>query len=130
MINDQKTWQEIPLYKVVQSRSGDKGDAVDISVFSPNREIHEALRSELTTERVKQHFGDYVKGSVTRYEIPNLLAFKYICKDALGGGGSGSLRSDNLGKSMSANLLRMKVKLPLEAASTSILYNKPQGEIL
>ncbi|MFA7554848.1 MAG: hypothetical protein WCY88_11405 [Spongiibacteraceae bacterium] len=123
-MSDQKSWEEIPLYRVVQSRSGDKGDAVDISVFAPNEAIFEALKTELTCEKVKAHFADYVKGDVSRYEIPNLLALKYVLKDALGGGGSGSLRSDNLGKSMSANLLRMKVKLPLEAASESILFNR------
>ena len=124
MTNASDTWEEIPLYRVVQSRSGDKGDAVDISIFSPNKEIHEALRGELTPEKVKAHFGDYVKGAVTRFEVPNLFAFKFVCKDALGGGGAGSLRSDNLGKSMSANLLRMSVKMPLEFASQSVLFKR------
>lgn len=117
-------WAEIPLYRVVQARSGDKGDAVDISVFAPNEEIFAALKQELTPEKVKAHFGDYVGGEVSRYEVPKLLALKYVLKDALGGGGSGSLRSDNLGKSMSANLLRMTVSLPVKAASESILYNR------
>ena len=124
MTNASETWTELPLYRVVQARSGDKGDAVDISVFSPNKEIHEALREELTPDRVKAHFGDYVKGAVTRYEIPNLFAFKYVCKDALGGGGAGSLRSDNLGKSMSANLLRMCVKMPHSAAEKSQIFRR------
>lgn len=124
MSQSKQGWEEIPLYRVVQSRSGDKGDAVDISIFSPNAEIHEALRLELTPERVKEHFGDYVRGSVVRYEVPNLLAFKYVCKDALGGGGAGSLRSDNLGKSMSANMLRMKVSMPVAAAMKSVLFSR------
>jgi hypothetical protein len=120
----QSAWQELPLYRVVQARSGDKGDAVDISVFAPNEEVYEALKSELSCDKVKAHFGDYVRGEVTRYEVPTLLALKYVLKDALGGGGSGSLRSDNLGKSMSANLLRMTVNLPFDAASKSILFNR------
>lgn len=123
-MSNQENWESIPLYRVVQARSGDKGDAVDISVFAPNEAIFAALKSELTCDKVKAHFGHYVKGAVTRYEIPTLLALKYVLKDALGGGGSGSLRSDNLGKSMSANLLRMSVKMPLAAASQSILFNR------
>lgn len=119
MPNASEVWEVLPLFRVVQARSGDKGDAVDISVFSPNKEVHEALRVELTPERVKAHFGDYVKGSVSRFEVPNLFAFKFVCKDALGGGGAGSLRSDNLGKSFSANLLRMSVNLPVKFASQS-----------
>ncbi|BFM07034.1 AtuA-related protein [Halioxenophilus aromaticivorans] len=124
MPNASEVWEVLPLYRVVQARSGDKGDAVDISVFSPNKEVHEALRVELTPERVKAHFGDYVKGSVSRFEVPNLFAFKFVCKDALGGGGAGSLRSDNLGKSFSANLLRMSVNLPVKFASQSKIFSR------
>ncbi len=124
MPNASEVWEVLPLYRVVQARSGDKGDAVDISVFSPNKEVHEALRVELTPERVKEHFGDYVRGSVSRFEVPNLFAFKFVCKDALGGGGAGSLRSDNLGKSFSANLLRMSVNLPVKFASQSKIFTR------
>jgi len=118
-------WEEIPLYRVVQSRSGDKGDATDISVFAPNSEIFDVLREALTPAAVKQHFGSYVLGAVERYELPSLLALKFVLHDALGGGGSASLRSDNLGKSMSANLLRMKVRMPVAAASQSKHFNGP-----
>ncbi len=124
MPNASEVWEVLPLYRVVQARSGDKGDAVDISVFSPNKEVHEALRVELTPERVKEHFGEYVRGSVSRFEVPNLFAFKFVCKDALGGGGAGSLRSDNLGKSFSANLLRMSVNLPVKFASQSKIFTR------
>lgn len=124
MGNVTKDWEVLPLHRVVQARSGDKGDAVDISVFAPNEEVFEALKQELTAEKVKQHFGDYVKGSVSRFEVATLHALKFVMKDALGGGGSGSLRSDNLGKSMSANLLRMHVKLPVDAASKSPLFDR------
>lgn len=118
-------WEELPLYRVVQARSGDKGDAADISVFAPNAAIYAVLLESLTAERVKAHFGEYVRGKVTRYELPNLLALKFVLHDALGGGGSASLRSDNLGKSMSANLLRMKLSMPYEAAAESVHFSGP-----
>ena len=56
---------------------------------------------------VKAHFGTLVQGTVERYEAPNVLALKFVMHDALGGGGPRSLRSDNLGKTLGAALLRM-----------------------
>jgi len=127
MDKDSAEWKPFPLYKIAQARSGDKGDTCDISVFAPNAEIFKALREALSPAAVKAHFGEYVKGEVTRYELPNLFALKFVCKHALGGGGAASLRSDNLGKSMAANLLRMSVSLPVRAASQSPLLNGPGG---
>ena len=119
--------EAIPLYKVCQARSGDKGDTCDISLFAPNTEIYDALLHSLTAERVKAHFGDYVRGEVRRYELPNLHALKFVCQQALGGGGTASLRSDNLGKSMAANLLRMALPLPIDAAARSPIFSGPEA---
>jgi hypothetical protein len=124
-LSDQ-TIENIPLYKVCQARSGDKGDTCDISVFAPNAEIYDALLRSLTADRVKQHFGDYVRGAVTRYELANLHALKFVCQQALGGGGTASLRSDNLGKSMAANLLRIALPLPRDAAARSPIFHGPE----
>jgi hypothetical protein len=52
-----------------------------------------------------------VEGEVYRYEVPNVLALKYLCKEALGGGAPSSLRLDNLGKCFGSNLLRMEIEM-------------------
>ena len=119
--------ETIPLYRVCQARSGDKGDTCDISVFAPNAEIYDALLLGLTPQAVKAHFGDYVRGEVRRYELPNLQALKFVCQQALGGGGTASLRSDNLGKSMAANLLRLALPLPADAAARSPIFHGPEA---
>ena len=53
-----------------------------------------------------------VTGEVERFEAANVLAVKFVLHGALGGGGPRSLRSDNLGKTLGAALLRMRVELP------------------
>ena len=56
-----------------------------------------------------EHFGDLVRGTVTRYELPNIRALNFVLTGALDGGGTMSLRSDHLGKVMYAWLLRMEI---------------------
>jgi len=102
----------VALRSLCQARSGDKANRSDITVFAPNRAVYEALLEELTPERVKAHFGPLVRGRVTRYLVPNVLAIKFVLDDALGGGAPSSLRIDNLGKALGSAILRMEVDLP------------------
>ena len=98
-------------------RSGDKGDISDLSLFADDERAYEAIRQAVTADRVKEHFGDLVLGSVERYEAPNVLALKFVMHEALGGGAPRSLRADNLGKTLGAALLRMFVEVPDEVAA-------------
>jgi hypothetical protein len=50
-----------------------------------------------------------VKGEVERYELPNLGALNFLLHEALGGGGTLSLRVDAQGKTLGAALLRMEI---------------------
>ena len=59
-----------------------------------------------------------------RYEAPNVLAVKFVMYDALGGGGPRSLRSDNLGKTLGAALLRLRVDVPTELLARSQRANR------
>ena len=69
------------------------------------------LRETLTVESFKQLFPEAAQLRVDRYELPNLLAFKFVLEGALGGGAARSLRSDNLGKTLASALLRMEIPL-------------------
>ena len=53
----------------------------------------------------------FITGHVERYEVPNILALKFVLHGALNGGASRSLRSDALGKSLSSALLRMEIEV-------------------
>jgi hypothetical protein len=100
-------------------RSGDKGDIADLSLFADDDRAYDAIRAEVGADRVRAHFGALVQGPVERYEAPNVLALKFVCHGALGGGGPRSLRSDNLGKTMGASLLRMWIDVPDEVAASA-----------
>jgi hypothetical protein len=97
------------LVHLAHARSGDKGDKADLSLFAPDEETYELLAREVTAERVKQHFQGIITGEVELYEVPNVLALKFVLHGALNGGASRSLRSDALGKSLSSALLRLEI---------------------
>ena len=101
-------------------RSGDKGDISDLSLFADDDAAYEVIRGEVTADRVAAHFGDLVAGSVTRYEVPNVWALKFVMTEALGGGGPRSLRADNLGKTLGGALLRMEIDVPDAVAESSV----------
>ena len=69
------------------------------------------LIRELTPDRVKVFFGNLVKGKVERFELPNLGAINFLLHEALGGGGTVSLRVDPQGKTFGAALLRMEIEV-------------------
>jgi hypothetical protein len=97
-------------------RAGDKGDIADVAIFADD-ETYEVIRREVTAERVKEHFGAMVRGAVERYEARNVLALNFVLRNALGGGGPRSLRSDSLGKTLGGALVRMEIDVPDSLAS-------------
>ncbi len=97
------------LGEIAHTRSGDKGDTSNIGVIAFRPEDYAVILREVTPERVKAHFGDLVKGEVERFELPNLHAINLLLHEALGGGGTVSLRVDAQGKTYGAGLLRMEI---------------------
>lgn len=101
----------VRLADIAQARSGDKGDLANVALFAPTDATYAAFRREVTRERVRQHFGRFVKGEVDRYEVPNVRALNFVLHQALDGGAARSLRSDPLGKSYGSLLLRMEIEV-------------------
>jgi hypothetical protein len=99
--------RHVQLRDVAQARSGDKGDLANVALFAPSAAMYAAFLREVTAERVRAHFGRFVKGRVERFEVPNVRALNFVLHEALGGGAARSLRSDPLGKSFGSLLLRM-----------------------
>lgn len=100
-----------PLGAIAHTRSGDKGDTSNIGVIAFKPEDYPIILREVTPESVKQFFGDLVRGEVERFELPNLGAINLLLHEALGGGGTVSLRVDAQGKTYGAALLRMEVEV-------------------
>jgi hypothetical protein len=100
----------VPLSRLAHARSGDKGDTANVGIIAFDEKDYPLLAREVTADRVKEHFGELVKGKVERYELPNLGALNFLLHEALGGGGTLSLRVDAQGKTLSAALLRMEIE--------------------
>jgi len=100
-----------PLGTIAHTRSGDKGDTSNVGVIVFDPRHYPVLLREVTPARVKAFFGDLVKGEVERFELPNLGAINLLLHEALGGGGTVSLRVDAQGKTYGAALLRMEVEV-------------------
>ena len=95
------------LRQLAHCRSGDKGNRLNISVIAIDEHDYRFLLEQVTPERVKQHFGDVVRGDVVRYECPSIGALNFVLHDALGGGVTRSLALDAHGKSFSSLLLNL-----------------------
>ena len=102
------------LIEIAHARSGDKGDMANIGLIARKQEHYPVLLREVTAERVKQHFGNRCRGPVERFELPNIGALNFLLHEALGGGGTLSLRADAQGKTLGAALLRMEVDVSSE----------------
>ncbi|OKO83046.1 acyclic terpene utilization AtuA family protein [Bradyrhizobium sp. AS23.2] len=125
----------VPLIAMAWARSGDKGDDENIGVIAREPRYLPLLREQLTTEAVRKWFSHLVRGDVKRYEVPGLNALNFVLHQALGGGGSASLRSDPLGKSFAQMLLDFPLAVPadwahsIKAAPSTLVARHSQKEI-
>ncbi|KUH69821.1 hypothetical protein AU184_08835 [Mycolicibacterium novocastrense] len=103
---------KVLLQHVAHTRSGDKGNTSNISVFAFEPEFFPLLKAQLSAERFKSFHRGAIKGRVTRYEADNIDALNFVCEGALGGGVSRSLCLDNYGKALSAAILGFEVDVP------------------
>jgi hypothetical protein len=103
---------KISLLEIAHARSGDKGDTANVGLIALKDEFYPILEREVTALKVKQHFGEIVKGNVERFELPNLKALNFLLHESLGGGGTLSLMTDAQGKTLSTALLRMEIEVP------------------
>ena len=106
----------IQLLHLAHARSGDKGDTANVGVIALEPEFYPVLVEQLTVHRVKEHFQGMVHGDVERFELPNLQALNFLLHNALGGGGTVSLKTDAQGKVYSTAILRMEVDVDDEIA--------------
>ena len=97
------------LAHIAHSRTGDKGNTVNISVIAYRAEDYPLLERHVTVERVKAHFRGIAKGEVVRHELPRIGALNFVLHDALGGGVTRSLAQDAHGKSLSSAILSLEV---------------------
>ncbi|PLC54023.1 hypothetical protein CR155_11445 [Pollutimonas nitritireducens] len=102
----------ILLQHLAHTRSGDKGNTSNISVFAYEPEFYDLLKTQLTADRFKDFYRGVIKGQVLRYEVDNIHAMNFVAHGALGGGVSRSLCLDNYGKALSAAILGFEIDVP------------------
>jgi hypothetical protein len=104
--------RRVPLRRIAYARSGDKGDHANVGVIARSPVAYAFLREALGTDAVRGRFADLVRGEVTRFELPGLRAFNFFLRNALGGGGTLSLRVDHQGKTLGQGLLGLELDVP------------------
>ena len=117
---------KVGLWRIAHARSGDKADRADIGLFAYDAPTYEVLKREVTRERLATHFADICKGPVEIWPLDNLLAMKIVLNAALQGGAARSLRTDNLGKSVAAQLLRLEIEAPATLPRLSSSSARPR----
>src|SRR5713101_4986605 len=103
---------KVKLLDICHARSGDKGDAANVGLIAREERYYPIIREKVTRAAVKKHFKGICFGPVERFELPNLHALNFLLHNALGGGGTVSLKNDAQGKTLSSALLRMEIELP------------------
>jgi len=120
--------KRMQLVHLAHARSGDKGNTANVGVIAYDATHWELLRREVTAERVRAHLAGLVRGKVERFELPKVHALNFLLHDALGGGGTLSLRTDNQGKVLSTAVLRMQVDVPDDVAARVLTQGRvPPG---
>ena len=111
----------VALIKLAWARSGDKGDHANIGVMARKPEYLPYLRNALTAEAVRDYFSEQLAApaadaAVQRWELPGSHSFNFLLRNALGGGGVASVRTDPQGKCFGQMLLDFRVPVPPELA--------------
>ena len=100
------------LVDIADIRSGDKGDNVSIGVLARRPEDYAALLATLRPENISARFGDWVRGKVSVFPMPNIDGCLVLLEQALGGGATRTLRLDQTAKALGNALLRLPVIRP------------------
>ena len=78
---------------IAAGRAGDKGDVLDLTLVAYDRNGYDALARALSETRVADALHRVAPSPVVRYEVPGLLALKFVAPGALPGGVHASLRA-------------------------------------
>ena len=58
------------LREVAHARAGDKGNRSNVSLFVSEPRHYEAVRAQVTPERLKAAVGGVLRGEIRRFELP------------------------------------------------------------
>lgn len=105
-----------PLWRLAHGRTGDKGNRSNISLIAWDPLLYPLIDTQISPERVRDHFACRQPSAVQRYPLPLLHAFNFVLDDVLDGGVNDSLNLDSHGKALSFHLLTLTVQVPAHLA--------------
>ncbi|HJR88287.1 MAG TPA: acyclic terpene utilization AtuA family protein [Acidimicrobiia bacterium] len=108
---DSKT-ERRPLGILAGARSGDKGGNANLGVWVRHAEAYPWLASFLTVDRLRHLLPEAGSLSITRFELPNLVALNFVIEGFLGDGVSSSTRTDPQAKSLGEFIRARMVDIP------------------
>ncbi len=104
--------RRVPLGAIAGARSGDKGGHANVGFWARTNEAYRWLRTELSTERLRELLPEATSMTIDRYELPNLLAVNFVVHGLLGEGVASSTRPDPQAKSLGEYLRSRLVDVP------------------
>lgn len=103
--------KKIKLREIALCRAGDKGDISNVSVIPYDEKNYDLVREHVTVEKVREAYGELVKGDIKKYELPGIKALNFVMYEALGGGVSRSLCIDLHGKSRGSIMGQIEIEV-------------------
>ncbi len=104
--------KRVKLREIALCRAGDKGDISNVSVIPYDEKHYDFVKKQVTAERVREAYGELIKGEIRKYELPGIKALNFVMYEALGGGVSRSLCIDLHGKSRGSIMSEIEIDLP------------------
>ncbi|WP_313137121.1 AtuA-related protein [Paracoccus jeotgali] len=95
------------LRQIAHSRTGDKGDKINLSLIAYDRSDYPRISAAITAERVAERFASLAAGPVERYDLPQIRAMNFVIHNVHGGGVTRTLAQDAHGKCWSSAFLEM-----------------------
>ncbi|MGH3379682.1 MAG: acyclic terpene utilization AtuA family protein [Actinoallomurus sp.] len=103
---------EVPLGRLVQARSGDKGGNANVGLWVTGDDAWPWLRGAMTTERLRALLPETADLDIDRYELPNLRAVNFVVRGLLDGGATEARRFDKQAKALGEWLRARHVPIP------------------
>jgi Acyclic terpene utilisation family protein AtuA len=101
--------EDLTVFDLAYSRSGEKGETINIAVIAREPEYLPPLRAALTEAAIKGWFANLAPSRVTIHDVPGIHALNIVLEGALPGGINASQRLDPAAKSVGQRLLRFLV---------------------
>jgi hypothetical protein len=91
---------EVPLGRLCDARSGDKGDNANVGIWARDDETFAFLRQTLTVEKLRALLPEAGDRRIERCVLPGLRALNFVLHGYLGGGAAASAKLDRQGKAL------------------------------